>query len=222
MKKIFINFVFFIIFALPLQTLSASEEDEVKGSFSKYMNALLHHDGATVAQLISKETFKKTDQFKDLALYGTSQDLEELNSYELFSVLALRQRIEPQQLIKMSAKEITQLTYDKGWNSRKAAETISALNEKISQKVNITSNTTSTLTLYLDNKELPPPFPFVKEEGIWKIDQASLFPHQNKNLEIFIEKQGKTKKETLLQMLEKATGKKPSDKIWEAPYSKEE
>ena len=198
-----------------------SQADQVRASavrvaFDRYMNAALAHDGATVAALVSKNTIASYARYQQLALYGSKDELLGLNPYERFSVLHLRHRLPAEALAGMTPLQILQESYDKGWNSKKALETIQSLGDAVTKEI-VFTGLDAAVHLKLGDNLLPPPLPMKLEEGGWKVDMAGLFPYSNEKLEKSIAAKGVSADEFLLDMLTTATGTKPSPQIWDPP-----
>ncbi len=210
MKRVLPLAVGWLVF-LGAMAAAQDPQDEVRQAMNQYMAAALAQDGPAVAALLSEGTVATYDRFRGLALEADREELETLGPYELFSVLHLRHRLDGSEIRALSGRQLLIRSYDEGWNSKRALETVRDLGDAISMEVSIHGNQ-AELEMRIGDQALPPAFPLVLESGGWKVDMAAMFPHFDARLRQVIGDEGSGAE--VLELLELATGTPPDPEIW--------
>ncbi len=180
-KKIIIHV---LSITLVLAGLAYSNEPKsIEDTFRQYIEAAIKSDGNKAVEIFSATGISYWDERLDDAKSIKRNELLKRPVYQVFNVLLIRKRmIDNKAIFNMSGRELLIHSYSMGWNSKKALSTIYQ-NQKIIDFVSSVEGDTGELRIKYQETILPTAFPFIKENGVWKVDGLKQFLVSEKNTE---------------------------------------
>jgi len=203
------------------QTPSA-EEKEIRDCFARYKAAILNQQGETAADCVDEKTidYYRWAEFK--VMMQDRKDMDKIPLLERILVLSLRHNVSYLELFKLTQQGNrigsigrTYFVYavDNGLVGKESVEKV----ELTTVNVDSVDGKKAKTTVSSDGKKAPFGFDFVLEDGKWKMDLTSFFPIGEGALKAAIQQTGMSETQFILVMLEKSSGKKPNDSIWDPP-----
>lgn len=194
--------------------LDAAEGGLVQTAFGAYKAAILEDNGEAAASLVTENTIEYFESTKELALYGTPEELQERSLTDRMQIVFFRHRIPLEKLQELSGREIFIYAVDRGWVGKNSVSPISL----------------GELTLDGERAEAPAqvngqPVPFdlhfAKEGDAWKLDLVPLLAVGDSAFHQVAEQRGLTGDELILQLLTSVSGEEVTDGIWQPPLTRQ-
>jgi len=201
------------IVALSLSVVGAEESADVTAAFSSYKSAILGGDGKAAVAALSAATFEYYEQMRDLALYGSEEEVKALSALDMMQALMLRTRIKPKRLKDLSGRELVVLAVDSGWIGKSSAARVDI------GDVTLDGHSASATVL---NRGRPTTqsVAFAKEDGVWKFDLTSLFDQSSAAFELMAKGQGGSTADFVLNIVQTTSGEPVNQNIWQAPFER--
>ncbi len=213
--KILYNiFHILIIFSLVLCSCSSGDseesnnENEIRDCWSSYKSSILNGDGIIAVTYVSSSTLDYYGEMRDTALMANVSEVKNLSTTNMLMVLMLRHLVDRDELNAMTSEDLIIYAIEQGWIGED-----SVVNSDIG-KVTISENNAFAVYL-MGGQETPFRYEFVKENGQWKLDIASLIPTTNAVLKETLETNDIDEEEFIFLTLESMSGIKVSDDIWQ-------
>ena len=129
-----------------------------------------HSNGEGVAGIFSKNTFELYDRLLKVGLNGTAQQVRALPPAEQFEVLLMRIKGSRAEVAKLDGRGYVVYGTSKGWY-------ITAFEDRTTDTLKHFkfSDTDATADLYSDGEKSGLRMRFVKEDGVWKIDETYFY-----------------------------------------------
>ncbi len=209
--------VFALLTILLLCTSQAEADDirEIGKAFWQYVDAAVRSDGVHATESFSKGAVDYWDSMLKDARTLSKIDLEKRLAYQLFNIILIRKRIEDDPAIAaMDVRMFLQHSYSKGWNSKNGLYAYMEYRDSIRLVPEI-NGLSAELKIEFDGEMLATRFPFVKENGQWKIDGKRQFDQLEKNIEAKIKDSGMSKAEFIDSMYKRLFGHPVPDRLWQ-------
>lgn len=153
-------------------------------------------DEAMVA-LVSENGVKRFDEFRDLALYGKSEQIERLPMTQQMQVYLLRFLLDPDELQDMSSQEVLSFAL------REKFIAIELRRGDVLRNIVVDGNRArGTLYYGSGDQASPQPHHFVREDGEWRIDLEAELDRVERDFENFRKRQGTAPAEAAFTLLE--------------------
>ena len=176
-------------------------------TLENYRKATLAFEGETAAGLVNQHTFEYFDELRRLAIHADSASVADLPIGERYVVLQLRQAVALTKLRTTSPKEFFVLLVNAGWVEG-TLKTISIGNIHTFEDWGMASP-------IVDGKPVTQvTVRFEREEGVWKVDIASVMRYVNVVLRLALEESDVSDHEFLAIALTAWTGIEFSDDLW--------
>ncbi len=191
------------------QTLQALVDTHAKANEAK--------DGATMARILSTNTFDHYARNIKLALDGSQSEIHAATVVDRIEVARMRSRMTRKQLAKMSGKDYLIFATSEGWYSfGVGAEDVTG--------VDLTNfKFAGADTAYAQprggrrNKALPHRYTFIKEGADWKYDETSSYDHWSSEIEEDARRSNTEVNMYICSMVGAETGKQVPRTIFDKP-----
>jgi hypothetical protein len=209
-----------IIALLTMLLLCASQAEaddvrEIENAFRQYVEAAVHSDGKAAAEMFSDSAADYWDSILKDAHTLSRNELEKRPAYQLSNIILIRKRIEDDPAIAaMDGRMFLQHSYSKGWNSKNGLHAYIEYRDSIRLVPEI-NGLSAELKIKFDGEMLANGFPFVKENGQWKIDGKRQFDQLEKNTEAKIKDSGMSKAAFIDSMYNLLFGHPVPDRLWQ-------
>ena len=212
MKKIF--FTLLTILLLCTSQARADDVREIGEAFWQYVDAAVRADGAVAAEIFSGSAIHYWDSMLKDARTLSRNELEKRPVYQLFNIILIRKRTEDDPGIAgMDGKKWLRHSYSSGWNSKNGLHAYIEYRDSIRLVPEI-NGLSAELKIEFDGEMLANGFPFVKENGQWKIDGKRQFDQLEKNIEAKIKNSGMSKAVFIDAMYKGLFGHSVPDRLW--------
>ena len=188
----------------------AAVEKEIRDCFARYKEAIMNGRGKEAAEYVDQATIEWYRQSLEWAKSAKRHEVEAMPFMDKMQVLMIRSRIPKEKVLSMSGKEFFIYGVDSGMVSKDSVEKIGG----VSKVSSIHENFAKTKMLH-DGKEAPFGFSFTFEEGQWKLNIPSVFLIASQAIKTVVKEMEMTEDQFIFSSLEHATGKKPTDSLWE-------
>ncbi len=182
----------------------ADDAMDISNTFWEYIESAINSDGEKAANIFSQSALDYWNQRLNEASKIRKKELLKLPTYQMCNIIIIRQRIkENDKILQMSGQEWLEHSYSMGWNSSRGLNLIHSDKANFELIPEVSGNL-ATLALKYAGQVLPTTFPFIKEEGMWKIDGEKQFLALEDNAETgrtLLEQSKKTYCNTLFQAL---------------------
>ena len=208
------------------QKSDTGAEKEIRDCFARYKTALLNGQGEKAVECIDNKTIIYY-MFTDMkVMRHKREDVEKLPLLERIFVLSMRHQVPYAKLYELSQTDAVRrknlwpvgkayfiYAVDNGMIGKESVEKI----ELGKVFVDTVDGKKAKTMISSEGKTAPFGYDFVLDEGQWKIDLTSFFPIAEEILKVTIQRSGMSENQFILAMLEKSTGKKPDNSIWDPP-----
>ena len=203
MRYLFITIVLFTFISCE----SSHEKELVNASFENYKNSILNDKGEESIKYVDKRTLKHYAHILELVKTADSLTLEASTLLDKFFVLAVRHTTEKDLLLKMTGDELFIYAIKNGMVGKESVVDASMGDIEI-------DNDFAVGEFQSKGKNTGLKLHFYKEAGAWKADLTSLFAFSNVGFKKMITESGLAENECLLQILENAYEKQPTNNLW--------
>ena len=208
MKSIF---TFIVIFILTLISKISSgqnlEVESIKKSFDNYKYAILNDKGKEAVKYVDSKTIKYYSEILELIKSADSTKLESLSITDKLMVLIIRHRTTKKEILSFDGKMLLIYSIDKGMVGKQGAA-----NNTIGE-VTIEDNFAKG-QLVVRGEVTPVYYHFNKESEQWGIDLTALFELSDMVFKSFIKDSQLSDNDFIFSILERMTGKRPGQEIW--------
>jgi FOG: Ankyrin repeat len=202
------------------QNPNAAAEKEIRDCFARYKAALLSSQGEEAAECVSDKTISYYFWSNVRTMQQDRKGIERMPLTERIYVLSMRHQVPYAKLYELSRVERTQMgrsyfihAVESGMIGKESVEKL----ELAKVFVDTVDGNKAKTMISSDGKTAPFGFDFLLEEGQWKIDLTSFFPIAEEILKAAIMQSGMSENQFIFAVLEKNSGKKPDDSIWDPP-----
>lgn len=185
----------------------ASDESQVRATFSRYKSAILHDNPDDALEYVDSRTVAYYSKVLDLVKHAGESDVKALPLLDKLMVLTVRHKMEREELLSFDGKSLLAQVIRTGLLGKNSVANLSVGEV-------IVKNDVARAQLVVDGAIAPYHFHFHREDEKWKIDLTSLFPTTSEAIRKRINESGQGENEFLLAMIEKASGKAPEQTIW--------
>jgi hypothetical protein len=187
---------------------SKSDQDEIKSCFASYKASLLESNGKETIKQVDQTTFKYYERILKTCISGDSVSVEALPLLDKITVLALRHRINKEEILKMDASSLLEYSINSGMVGKNSVMNIELGDVEVSGKF-------AKGQVITNGKAAPLFFHFNQEGNQWKIDITSIFKPSQMALQKMIKGMGQSENQFVINMLQMATGKSVKNSIWQ-------
>lgn len=201
--KCLITFIFSVTFCYA----QTDDKDLVLKSFDGYKNSILTDKGEEAVNFVDSRTMKYYDNILEKVKRADSVEVDALGLIDKITVLTYRLKASDEELSSFSGKDLFIFAIDNGMVGKS-----SIVNSTLGE-VSISEDFASA-EFIINGRVTSFSFHFYREDNIWRIDITNLFELGTFAFKKLIEDSGQEENEFILNVLELATGSKPSNKIW--------
>jgi hypothetical protein len=211
------HFCFFFVAAL-LMTAAAfaqtRDQDEVTSVFGAYKTAIMNDRGQEAAALLSQATVSYFEQMRDVALYGSRQELNRLSTMNLLQTLIMRHRVPADRLVEMSGIALLTYAIEQGWIGKNSVAPLKA------QRVYVVGDT-AVLDVVSDRGPGKAQMRFRREDLGWRLDLLSVIQAGSDQLDNVAKQRGESREELVMALLSATSGRQVEDSIWQPPLQRQ-
>lgn len=198
-----ILFFYMLAFSIPAQV---TEEESVRKTFESYLNSISKGSGEEAVQFVDRHTLAYYNNIAELAKDADSLKIESLATFDKIMVLATRNRVPKEELLKFDGKAL----FIYAVNNKMVDSHGGAYLVKLGT---ITmENDTAKGQLFFKETEYPYYLNFYKEDGQWKYDLTSSFALGMRMLQKYVDDMGE--KLVIKMALNADPQHKPGPYIW--------
>jgi hypothetical protein len=135
----------------------ADDNAAIPRIFDEYKSALLSQRGTAAAELLSADSIAFYDSLRELALFGTKDEIIARPGEDILHVLQIRRELEPDRIQQMSGRDLAAYFVDAGWyflndSVKLVPESISVTNDEAVADFTIAgSSVRGQLTFFREN-----------------------------------------------------------------------
>lgn len=197
----------------PRESPSPADEEaneDVVAAFESYRSAAIAQDGERAVELASSESLDYYDEMRQMALTAPREELKRRRLIDRVMVLMLRHMIEPAKLEAMDGADVFVLSIEEGLTSEASVEKMEPGDVDV-------SGDRAVMAVEINGEPGPFAFPFVRQEGDWKIDFSELLAVGDAGFRSLVEQSGMSQNEFLMEALTSVSGTRPPKSIWDPP-----
>ncbi len=198
--------------ALMLSLLGGCEEarnPEIDAAYKAYNAAFIARDGAAAVKAVTKASLDAYEPLLKLALDGKEADIKSLAPGYKYEILKMRHHSTRAQLSKLDGAGYLSLATSSGWGDSDGGSA-----EDIGQLENMDIHDDWAVGYIVLTRKLKVPVYLLKEEGVWKVDEARAMNAVTPLFEEAARFNDMTVDEFILALIEDASGTTPSEYIW--------
>lgn len=184
-----------------------AEENLVRKSFTGYKTAILDDKGEEAVAFVDSRTVAYYGKMLNLVRTADSITVSELPLLDKFMVLAIRHRMDAEELQSTDGKGLLVKAIRNGMVGKSSVANVSVGDVTVEGDF-------AKGQLMANGKKAPFSFHFYKEENSWKIDLTSLFPMTATMFQNMLDESDMEENEFLLHLLEMGSGMAPSPDVW--------
>lgn len=145
----------------------AGESDRIRASFHGYVAALVAHDGAAAATMVTASSLEREERLRDLALMAPVDIVAALPPADRLAVLRLRHEFTAEELRPLGGADLIRIAVEEAWSSPKplSALTVAEIVEE---------GEAATLRVERAGEPVPVRLVLRREQGLWKLDLEEL------------------------------------------------
>ncbi|HVS65126.1 MAG TPA: hypothetical protein VMT85_16670 [Thermoanaerobaculia bacterium] len=199
---------------------AGTEAAAVEAVFERYKQALVAGDGATAQALVDAQTLQTFERLRELALGGSQEEVRGLSFIERLLVVSMRHALEREEIETMDLAALIETAMGEGWiapqtlaqldigeivveGDRARGEAISGLQPPASGQ-----SADAEVELY---------YRFVREEGEWKFQFASLIETLDALVAELTAALGTDEDQLIFMLVESFTGRRVLPEVWSTP-----
>jgi len=199
---------------------TGAEAAAVEAVFERYKQALIAGDGATAQALVDAQTLQTFERLRALALGGSQEEVRRLSFIERLLVVSMRHALEREEIETMDLAALIETAMGEGWiapqtlaqldvgeivveGDRARGEAISGLQPPASEQ-----SADAEVELY---------YRFVREEGEWKFQFASLIETLDALVAELTAALGTDEDQLIFMLVESFTGRRVLPEVWSTP-----
>jgi hypothetical protein len=186
----------------------ADEKEAVAATFRGYKQAIIAQNGAEATGWVTKSTLDEYQTWVQWARSATRKEVEALPFASRIQVLMIRHRVDAATLREADGGAIFALAVDRDWTGK------AGVNRMELGEVEVKDDKATGKCL-VSGKQVGMDFEFLKENGKWRIDLSALTKLSGPSLQAAVAQSGVAENTFILQMLEKMSGKRPAESIWD-------
>lgn len=188
---------------------SDSDKKNISRTFTDYQSAILNKNGLYAVDYLSKDTFDYYSALLQATKNASKSEVLNMRIGDRFTILMLRHSFEPSMILGLKdGKDLVTFSIDHGLIGADGAARVSIHSIK-------TYDNTAFVEVKTDDGVSPFKYQFKKEDGLWKMDLASVMPEVSALLEHTVSISNMTESEFILSVLQDQTGINPTEKIWD-------
>lgn len=200
-----------LFFALLLFTACNNDETAIHSFFNDYKAALIAKDYSIICSSLDS---KSIQLYKDIAYFAQRADslaLSRAPRFVRYEVLLLRQRLDREDLVRLSWEDVCSFGIDK------MDFTESIIKSELG--VNKIKDDQAVFYMVIDGKQTEKSLYFKKEEDGWKVNAAKAYSLMSKisYLSSAINSDKKAENSALESAIELSTGRPLKENIWMIP-----
>ncbi|MCH9649901.1 MAG: hypothetical protein K0U98_16805 [Deltaproteobacteria bacterium] len=188
---------------------------DIQEAFRAYQTAVLEDQGSDAAKLVSQGTIAYFEDAREMALYGTLDELESRTFTDRLQIVLLRHRVPLKKLETFSPEEIFAFAVDNGWVGKRSIGTLDVGTVRLEGGAAMGQALRETQPTDLELR-------FVYEEENWKLDLLPLLAVGNERFSQLAEQQQLTGEELILGIIGNVTGSEVSRSIFDPPLTRAE
>jgi hypothetical protein len=190
-----------------------ADQSEVTAVFDAYKTAIMNDRGQEAAVLLSRSTVAYFEQMRDVALYGSRQELNQLSTINLLQTLIMRDRVPAERLVEMSGVALLGYAIDQGWIGKNSVAPLKA------QRVYVVGDT-AVLDVASERGPGKAQLRFKREASGWRLDLSSVIQAGSDQLDSVAKQRGSSREELVLSLLSATSGRQVESSIWQPPLQR--
>lgn len=194
--------------AAPAVDAASSDEADIRKTFSQYREALLKKDGHAAAATVDADTLAYYAKMRELALSADAATTRKQSMIDRIMILRLRHEIGFERVNKMSGRDLFVYAVDQGWVSPSSVEKASLGTVKI-------SGNEGHGELVMGEKPAPFNFLFKKTEQGWRFSLLPMLALGEPAMQQMAKQAGQEENAFVFTILEKISGKRVPETVWE-------
>ncbi len=196
-----------LIFFISINTYSQTNKESVLKSFENYKNAILTDKGEIAAEFVDSRTMNYYSNILDKIKTADSLEVNSMGIIDKLTVLSMKHRTSKGELLNFIGRDLFVYAIDNGMVGKN-----SVMNAELGEVT--TSGDFAKAEFIVNNQKTPFFFHFYQENEVWKLDITHLFSLGAMSFKKVIEDSGESENNFIINILEAATGKKPTNDIW--------
>lgn len=196
--------------AAPEPEPEGPEAQAVRDAFEGYRRALIEEDGEAAAARVSAGTLEAYQRFRDLALTGDRDALEELSMVHRMQVLLFRHRIDADALEAMDGRAAFAHAVDQAWVGAGGIERLEVHHVSV-------RGDQATANVGVGPAPSPDLFRFRREDGDWRFDLMPTLGAAEGALRQMAAARGVEANEFLLGMIGSMSGEPATEALFDPP-----
>lgn len=204
----------------PSQGGASSDVEAVGETFRQYKAALIAGDGATAQRLVDAETLETFERLRGLALFGDEQSVHQLSFVERLLVVSMRHALDRERIETMDLADLIETAMGEGWISPQtlAQLDIGAIEvDGDRARAEARSGLQPPASAESAQDEVELSYRFVREDGVWKFQFASLIETLDGLVADLMAALGTDEDQLIFMLVESFTGRKVLPEIWDVP-----
>lgn len=198
----------------PERSAEQIEKDRVYFSFNTFKKAVSNHRGQNAVAMLCESTLDYFDRVRELALYGTKEELDAQPLINRMQILTFRHRVSADQLQTMPTPELLAHAFDQGWMMR-----------NVMRHMGIGAVSVDGSRAFGDVRAAGEPVKgkkllFCKESDKWRFDLLMIIDHSGEQLEGLVRYQDQEENELLMALLTRTSRVIVPETIWNPPFQK--
>jgi hypothetical protein len=189
------------------------EQDEVKAAFESYKTAIMNDSGQEAAVLLSASTAAYFEQMRDLALYGSKEEIRRQSTINLMHVLTMRHRVPAERLAEMSGVTLLTFAIDQGWVGKNSVAALKV------HRVYI-AGSTAVADVASERSAARGQMRFIREDAGWRLDLLSVIKAGSAVLDQVAKQRGEPREDLVLDLLSATSGRQADSSIWQPPMER--
>ncbi len=198
----------------------AADKQALQALIDTHAKANEAKDGATIARILSQNTFDHYERNLKLALDGTKAEVYAASASDRMEIARIRMLMNRRQIEKMTGKEYAVYSTSQGWYSfgfdPGEVLGVDLTNFKFAGKDTAYAQPRGGRR----NKALPHRYTFIKEGGSggdWKYDETSSYEHWSQELEEDARRSNREINLFILELVAEDTGKPVNKSLFDRP-----
>ncbi|MBA3532478.1 MAG: hypothetical protein H0T73_11195 [Ardenticatenales bacterium] len=181
----------------------------IEGVFGAYRSALLAEDGEAARNLVGRQTIAWYEEVLAYALVLPREELERLPFLKRLTVLIMRHNIPQETLLTHTGESIFELAVNEGWIGRETVEQVRLAKVTVNGDVGLATSNQAP--------DGPPVVHFIRENGEWKLNLASMIVLQEQAFKQLLESEEMDESTTIIDMIHVTTGRPIDERILDGP-----
>lgn len=195
------------------ETVESEDAAAVRRCFAMYKDTLIRQKGDEAAKWVTKSTIDYYGELREVALYGSEEEVRKLSALKKMSILTLRHRVGADSLLKMSAADVWAHGVGQGWSGRNSLQDVEI------GKIEF-ENDAASVEVLVRGRPSRVKYRFVKEDGAWKMDVLSRLAASEQGMARMVRNQKIEEDEFLIDLLEMTSFTPVPETIWQPPMKR--